>query len=245
VKVYKPKEPIPETEKFAYITAKEGHYLLKRNGFFDACVKVDSIPGLPAQEEYFVLKAPDKIPLALLRQALAFMEKVYETHKSEALVLLTHDNNEWGLHVPEQTVSSVRVEYTNDEKRRVVGSIHSHPGFSSTPSGIDENDELDFDGIHVVTSCFQPVPGGITVFAVVNGRRFPLPPENLIEGLRCEPVTFPGEWLDKVKPQPPTSVNGFLLGSGYAQDAVENDDEDEYGLWEREDAFPESKGGAR
>jgi hypothetical protein len=180
------------------------------------------------------------------------MEKVYETHKSEALVLLTHDNGEWGLHVPEQSVSAARVEYTNDEKRRVVGSIHSHPGFSSTPSGIDEADEQDFDGIHIVTSCFQPVPGGITAFAVVNGRRFRIPPENLIEGLEWPQVSFPEEWLAKVKTLPSAAVNGFLWGSGYAQDPAEKeeDEEDEEeggegGLWEREDAIPETKGGAQ
>lgn len=199
MKIYQPGEKIPESEMFAYITARGGHYLMKRNGFFDACVKVDELPGHEEQEEFFHLRT-GKLPLALLWQALAFMEKVHEKHASEALVLLTYEE-EWGLYVPKQEVSAASVEYENDENERVVGSIHSHPGFRAAPSSIDVHDELNFDGVHIISSGFVPVAACISAFAVVNGRRFELDPAELIEELQVPDVEVPAAWMKKVTKQ--------------------------------------------
>lgn len=239
MKVYKPGDRALEKEAFAFVTARDGHYLLKRNGFFDACVRVESIPDMPEQKEFFTLKA-GKIPLALFLEALAFMEAVYRRHKSEALVLLTHEKGAWGIHVPEQRVSGASVTYVNRDKVRAVGTLHSHPGFSPTPSGTDEHDEMAFDGVHVITAAFHPLPEAVRAFAVVNGRRFQLDPKDLIEGLDKAAAAFPEEWLGKVTP---TSAEPLGERWGYAGDAYPETGEEEETLswWEREDAFPEER----
>src|SRR3972149_1761004 len=101
MKIYKPKQRIPEDESYAYITAKGGHYLFKRGEMFDACVKVDEIPDLPEQEEFIELKTT-KIPFELIEQTLAFFQKVYDKYGTEAMVLLTYEEKKWGLYVPAQ-----------------------------------------------------------------------------------------------------------------------------------------------
>lgn len=251
-KVYKPGEIVPASEPFAYVTGHTGHFLVKRNKLFEACVRVECIPGQPEQREFFRLKT-GKIPMALFRQVLAFLEKVYEAHRSEGIVLLTHENGQWGIHVPDQEVGAAHLKYENKEKARVVGSIHSHPGFTSTPSGTDEHDELDFDGIHVVTAGFLPIADCITAFGVVNGRRFRIPVEDLIEDLAPVEATFPEEWLKRVKirksePRMPVDSGlwtqesqAYVPGSDlFDDDALDEDLEDEEEPepgWEREDVL--------
>lgn len=183
---------------YRYLVGKGGHYLAKRNGIFTACVKVEECQEYPEVEEFFQLTTR-KIPFSLFQQALAFLKAVHEKHKSEGMVLLTHKDGLWGIVIPKQEVSTASVKYENDGHTRVVGSIHSHPGFSSTPSGTDHHDEINFDGIHIVVSGFDCL-ADITVHAVVNGGRFQLRPDYAIEGLENK-ATFPEEWLQKVSPK--------------------------------------------
>ncbi|NUQ35406.1 MAG: Mov34/MPN/PAD-1 family protein [Planctomycetaceae bacterium] len=197
MKMYQPGDEIPPSEPFAFITASGGHYLFKRNSIFEACVRTDQLPGLEEQKEFFHLKTP-LMPLILFRQALAFMEAVYEKHRSEAMLLLTFDDGQWGLHVPKQTVSRAGIKYENNEHCRAVGSIHSHPDMHHHPSATDEHDECDFDGIHLIVSSFDPAPSSTACFAVVNGKRFELDPGVVIEGMGREKIDIPAEWLSKV-----------------------------------------------
>lgn len=235
MKAYTPGDPALEKEPFAFVTARDGHYLLKRNGLFDACVKVEAIPGVPEQKEFFALKV-SRIPSDLFLTALAFMKKAYEIYKSEALVLLTFEKGQWGLHVPKQEVGAAGVRYANRDRVRAVGSIHSHPGFSPTPSGIDERDEMAFDGVHVIVSSFHPAPQTMVAFAVVNGRRFAIRPQDLIEGLEGPDVPVPDEWLARVSGVP--TARSFQEASP-SHVATQEGRSWQGGLWEREDALAE------
>lgn len=191
-------QPVPENEKYAYIIARDGFYILKRNGLFEACVAVDTIPELAEQEQTFTLKAK-KIPYELIRQVLAFFYAVYLKHKSEAAVLLCYENEEWSVTVPEQRVSAGSVKYSLNGNKRVVGSIHSHPGFGAFASGTDQNDELNHDGLHLIFSRFDEIKPELACYAVVNGVRFELEPEYLIEGIPDPVNLVDSNWLEKVK----------------------------------------------
>jgi len=183
---------------FRFLVGKEGHYLRKRNGIFEACVKVPSNPEYGAVEESFALTAP-KIPMSLFEQALAFLGKVYDLHRTEGVALLSYDPREgWSLYVPRQKVGGLHVEYENDERRRVVGSIHSHPGIAARASGTDEKDELAFDGLHMIVSGFTIPTCGLLVVAAVNGRRFEIDPEDVIEGFEAVQAEVPDAWLRKI-----------------------------------------------
>ena len=139
IKTYFAGQPIPENEQYAYLIAKDGFYMVKRNGLFDSCIMVETLPDIPEQEETFVLKAK-KIPYELIKQVLAFFYAVYQQHRSEAMVLLCYEEDNWSIYVPEQQVAGARVDYKNDCNKRVVGSIHSHPAFGLGASGTDDHD---------------------------------------------------------------------------------------------------------
>ena len=132
---------------------------------------------------------------------MVFFHAVYQQHKSEAMVLLCYEKDTWSVYVPEQEVSGCSVKYTNDDHRRVVGSIHSHPGFGTHASSTDDEDELNFDGLHLIISSFDEVKPEIACSIVINGRRTQLKSEEIIEGIN-EPVKMTNpEWLKKVKPK--------------------------------------------
>lgn len=199
VKTYFTGQEIPPNEDYAYIIAKDGFYMLKRNGVFESCTWIENIPDLPEQEETFELKAK-KIPYQLIKQALAFFYAVYQEHRTEAMVLLCYEDEEWSIYVPEQTVSTGSIKYENNGNRRFAGSIHSHPGFGTTPSNTDDKDEICFDGIHIIIGRFDEVMSEMAVYAVVNGRRFEIEPETIIEDLPDPRLTVSPDWLKKVAP---------------------------------------------
>jgi len=196
IKTYYAGQPIPENEKYAYIVARNGYYVVKRNCVFESCTKIDEIPDLPEQEETFDLMAK-KIPYTLIKEVLAFFYEVYKQHKSEAMVLLCYENDEWSIYVPEQEVSGMSVKYNNDRKH-VVGSIHSHPGFGTSASRTDEKDEENFDGIHIIISKFDEVRPELSCYVAINGRRALIEAETIIEKVE-EHETVNKEWLGKVK----------------------------------------------
>lgn len=200
-------QPVPENENFAYIIGKDGFYILKRNGVFEACVLIESIPDITEQEETFLLKAK-KIPYELIKQVLGFFFAVYQKHKSEAMVLLCYEQDNWSVHVPEQEVSTASVKYKNDG-RGIVGSIHSHPGFSCTASGVDDKDEANFDGLHLIISKFEEICPEIACYVVINGRRFEVESDKVIDGFPQPCQMASEEWLKKVNPQ-----QGFFFETG-------------------------------
>lgn len=194
-------------EPFAYVTGRDGHYLLKRNGIFEAVVKIDCHPDYEPVQQHFRLTAP-RIPYVVIEQAASFLRAVYDRHGTEAVALLCyHVDTGWTLSIPRQTVSSFSVAYDNHEHKRVVGSIHSHPGIEATASVTDELDEADFDGVHIVINPLSTLEHGMTVTASVNGRRFPLPLESVVDDLPSRANGVPEAWLSQVNPV------GHLAGS--------------------------------
>lgn len=198
IKTYFAGQPIPENEKYAYIVAKDGYYVLKKNNVFESCTKIDAIPDLSEQEETFDLKAK-KIPYSLIKEVLAFFYEVFKQYKSEAMVLLCYSEDNWSLVVPDQEVAGASVKYSNNHKH-VVGSIHSHPGFGAFASGTDERDEVNFDGIHIIISKFDEVKPELSCYVVINGRRAMIEPERVLENIAESTNPVNQEWLKKVKP---------------------------------------------
>ncbi len=90
---------------------------------------------------------------------------------------------------------------------RLVGTIHSHGGFGAYASSIDEDDEAELDGLHVVVGDFDRRRLGYSAAIVVDGIRFSLKTGQLIERPRrlAEP---PDEWLRKVRLAPPPRPKG-------------------------------------
>jgi len=207
----------------AFVVARDGLYLRKRSLLGLSQTKVGRIAHLPEGREFVDYTLP-KVPSDLMARAVGFFRAVYRLHRTEAAVLLVWLDAGFDLVVPAQKVSSVSVRFDLADGdvpsgSRLVGSIHSHGGFSAYASSIDEDDEAELDGLHVVVGDFDRRRLGYSAAIVVDGIRFHLKTGQLIERPRrlAEP---PDEWLQKVKLAPPAPLKSKpsmaeYLGRGF------------------------------
>lgn len=195
----------------AFVVARDGLYLRKRSLLGLSQTKVGRIAHLPEGKE-FVDYALPKVPADLMARAVGFFRAVYRLQRTEAAVLLVWRDGSFDLAVPTQKVSSVSVKFDLSEGdvpagSRVVGSMHSHGGYTAYASSIDEDDEAELDGLHIVVGDFDRRRLGYSATVVVDGIRFTLKTGQLIERPRrlAEP---PDDWLRKVKKAPPPRPKG-------------------------------------
>lgn len=190
----------------AFVVARDGLYLRKRSLLGLSQTKVGRVAHLADGKE-FVDYALPKVPQDLMARAVGFFRAVYRLHKTEAAVLLLWRDGSFDLAVPDQKVSSVSVKFDLSDGdvpagARLVGTIHSHGGFGAYASSIDEDDEAELDGLHVVVGDFDRRRLGYSAAIVVDGIRFTLKVGHLIERPR-RLVEPPDDWLRKVKLAPP------------------------------------------
>jgi hypothetical protein len=190
----------------AFVVARDGLYLRKRSLLGLSQTKVGRVAHLPDGKE-FVDYALPKVPSDLMARAVGFFRAVYRLHMTEAAVLLLWREGSFDLVVPTQKVSSVSVKFdvSDDDLpagSRLVGTMHSHGGFTAYASSTDEDDEAELDGLHVVVGDFDRRRLGYSAAIVVDGIRFTLETGKLIERPR-RLVEPPDDWLMKVKLAPP------------------------------------------
>lgn len=190
----------------AFVVARDGLYLRKRSLLGLSQTKVDRVDHLPVEEEYIEYALP-KLPQDLMARVVGFFRAVYRMHRTEALVLLLWRGGSFDVLVPRQKVgsASVRHELRDGDvpgRRRVVGSIHSHGAFGAGASSVDEDDEAEFDGLHVVVGDLDRRRPSYSAAIAVDGHRFEVRPSVVLErpGRLIEP---PEEWLRRVKLLPP------------------------------------------
>jgi hypothetical protein len=190
----------------AFVVARDGLYLRKRSLLGLSQTKVGRVAHLPEGRE-FVDYALPKVPADLMARAVGFFRAIYRLHKTEAAVLLLWRDGSFDLAVPDQKVSSVSVKFDVSDaelpaKSRLVGTMHSHGGFTAYASTTDEDDEAELDGLHVVVGDFDRRRLGYSAAIVVDGIRFTLKMGQLFERPR-RLVEPPADWLRKVKLAPP------------------------------------------
>ena len=179
-----------------YILARNGFYIHRDMGLIVGTVKVNQMSFLEPIEpwaEFFVPLIPEDIT----RQTVAFFRAVYRKMKTEAAVLLHYNEatNEFCLTCPEQEVSGASVAYDSSDRIDeflLVGSLHSHCGFSAFHSGGDRNDEEAFDGLHITIGNNDSDQFSVVSSLVINGNRFVRAPESVLGGIRL---------VNKVKPK--------------------------------------------
>jgi len=190
----------------AFVVARDGLYLRKRSLLGLSQTKVGRVAHLPEGKE-FVDYALPKVPADLMARAVGFFRAIYRLHKTEAAVLLLWRDGSFDLAVPDQKVSSVSVRFDVSDgdvpaRSRLVGTIHSHGGFTAYASSTDEDDEAELDGLHIVIGDFDRRRLGYSAAIVVDGIRFHLKTGQLLERPR-RLVEPPADWLRKVKLAPP------------------------------------------
>ncbi len=190
----------------AFLVARDGVYLRKRTLLGESQTKVDRLAHLPTAQEYVEYTLP-KIPADLMGRVVGFFRAVYRAQRTEALVLLTWEAGRFALHVPRQRVSGSSVKFTlaDDELpagSRLVGTIHSHGAFGAFASSIDEADEAELDGLHLVIGDLDRRAPSYSAAIAIDGQRFTVGLRLVLERPRrfVEP---PADWLGRVKLLPP------------------------------------------
>ena len=200
----------------AFLVARDGVYLRKRTLLGESQTKVDRLAHLPTAQEYVEYTLP-KIPADLMGRVVGFFRAVYRAQRTEALVLLTWEAGRFALHVPRQRVSGSSVKFTlaDDELpagSRLVGTIHSHGAFGAFASSIDEADEAELDGLHLVIGDLDRRAPSYSAAIAIDGQRFTVGLRLVLERPRrfVEP---PADWLGRVKLLPPPRPRKRKAGS--------------------------------
>ena len=170
-----------------YIVSKEGVYLKKKLGIMESITPVKGISTLESIEMMATMHIKP-IPGTLFAPVIDFFKKVYKEHRSEAIVLLFYNEEKrtYKIVPPAQKVSGAAVDYNRAmtiEDHIMVGDIHSHAGFSAFHSGVDDDDEKSFDGLHITIGNNNDDEVSISTSIVSNGQRFIADTMDYVNGL--------------------------------------------------------------
>lgn len=217
-----------QLDDICYIVNKEGTFLRKKIGITDALVKVNNISHLKSSISSFGKINIPKIPGSYVSKLTKFFKWAYDEYNGESIVLIYYDPelNDFEIFPTDQEVSGASASYTKEGLSHtgylLVGTIHSHANFGASHSGVDDDDELNFDGVHVTIGNVNDTYQSISCSVVVNGNRFIYDAENYLEGIikinnqelnnqqkfvkdnrylvsGLTSEVFPDEWKDKVQ----------------------------------------------
>jgi hypothetical protein len=204
-----PDEPWPQDEVF-YTLSGSGLFLCRNTRFYRSAVRARRAPTeLAPQDESLVFNFP-RIPVQALEQTVGFFEWAFRQRGAEAVLLLAWDDvrQRVELIAPQQEATSyrtssgqvwaesVRYEFPHPlpEGLTIFGDCHSHCEMSAYASSMDQRDEELFNGLHVVAGRIDLEPPHWHVEAAVDGARFAVDPQHVLEGYRCRDHRFPDEW---------------------------------------------------
>lgn len=204
----------PEGPRLFYLLSSSGTFKCRNHEFFRSCVPAEGGPSALAPQEPFVECGFPVIPRGLFEQVVGFFDRIRLLHNSEASVLLTYDRDteEVEAVVPPQTATVVRyadgyqhpigLYYyppTDLKPSQVVfGDIHSHVNLSAYSSATDVEDEAHSAGLHIVVGRLAQEPMETHIEVVVDGSRFELDLEQVVEGYGARSPGFPPEWVGQV-----------------------------------------------
>lgn len=211
------KTELPNEDVF-YIIAKDGIFLRKKVGIVDSLIPVDKISTLHEIEPFASLDI-SKIDAVKFAKILQFFKDIYNKYKSECIALLYYDKSRrrYRLYIPHQKITAASIDYVKNKTFKdynLIGTIHSHAGFSAFHSGTDKNDEASFDGIHITVGNINDPEVSIEASVVVNGSRFTVNPLDYVEDIVFIDTTkryishvpfnkrnYNKEWLEKIEPK--------------------------------------------
>lgn len=202
-------------DTFFYVMTADGLFVCRNHKFFRSCVPAPRWPSALARQDTFLKVAYPKMPRAMIERIVGFFSEVADRHNSEAGVLLAWDEPAQRLHVvvPDQvaTVSrnwygdvfpiGLKYEWPTElpEGWVIIGDVHSHVDHWPNPSYIDDLDETHRAGVHVVVGRIRSEPPEFHIEAVVDGQRFILRPDQIMDDYRRRRDKIPRAWLEKVR----------------------------------------------
>jgi hypothetical protein len=208
--------PWPADEGVFHLMTRDGLFIARNNEHFTSCVPVAKFPvSLASQASFLRIRYP-KLSRRQYELIVGFFTRIADLYTAEAFVLLAWDRKacRYRLIVPKQTATvgcssngsnryPIGVYYTIDPSLpvdwNVIGSVHSHVDEGASSSGVDVADEKHRAGLHIIIGrIHDPVPE-VHVSAVVDGMRFRVAPERVIEGFRKRRIHVPREWIERLK----------------------------------------------
>lgn len=208
-----PDMPRPDDSEFYWLT-RTGAFFCRNHPFFASDVPSRRpVRALADHEPGVVVRYP-LVKASMLETIVGFFARVYEMHRSEAVVLLVWDSGDlrYRLFVPHQEATVWRTysgwRSPQDVSYRVpvlppgqllVGDIHSHGNMAAFTSHQDAMDEKYRDGIHAVVGRIEDEPPDLHVELAVDGHRFRLEPGQIFAGYERRRRYVPQQWLDRVK----------------------------------------------
>jgi len=203
--------PWPREETF-YLLCGNGLFLCRNHPFFRSCVPADAPCELARHNPFLHLRYP-RIPRSLLEEAVGFFAAMGATHGAEAALMLIWDkhNEKVRLMAPSEIC---RVYETSHGDRYPVGlqyelpqqlpegwmlfgDIHSHVDGSAYASQTDKLDEMYRPGLHIVVGRIREEPPEFHVEAMVDGVRFKVKPDKVLEGYARRRTDVCNEWFEK------------------------------------------------
>jgi PRTRC genetic system protein A len=191
--VYKEGMDLPK-EGIYFVVAQNGNFIHQDNEIFQCLAPVKNISCLDFLEntQKINLKLP-KIPANLIYQVKEFFKLVTEKYRCECEVTIyfNSEKKHYKIIVPNQSATYSKVEYDYMPTAHVeemsnylrVGTIHSHCDFSAFHSSVDIDDEIDFNGLHIVFGNNDKDLFTISSVASVNGCRNELNCLDFIDGV--------------------------------------------------------------
>ncbi len=219
-------DSLPQGSDYFLLTSR-GIYLRKSTNLIDALVKVDGIAALADIAPYANMNVPALSPEIIVR-TLLFFRTVFRKYRSEALVLLYYSPTlkRYTLSCPHQQVGIAMVDYESAERIegfQLVGSIHSHPTFSSTASSIDHHDEKEFDGLHIIMGAMDQPYFTMNCEIVVNNNRFHVESTDVVNNLHVvdwEPTKHTYYRREMIPRVMPATVDGHMKQSQLFDEAT-------------------------
>jgi hypothetical protein len=206
-------------ENIYYLLTGSGAFVAQKNELYSSLTQARMIPGLIQQKPYLSLSLP-KMPGELFGRMYGFFEAAYQRWEGEAVVFIFYSpqSQEYRLDVPPQTLfrhrtlkggwrTERKVAYSYLERPAgfiKLGDAHSHGDLPAFFSCADDEDDVE-DGLKITMGRLDEEEPDLKVSFMVNGTRFNLNPENLIEDF-SQPIRPSQEWLERitcsaVKPQ--------------------------------------------
>ena len=232
----------PDEPRMFYLLASTGLHKCRNHEFFRSCVPAERGPNELAAQAAFMECGFPLIPRTLFERVVGFFDKIRHLHNSEASVLLAYDREDEAVHavVPDQTATVIRYSdgyqhpiglfyYPPTDLPRhwvVFGDIHSHVDLAAYSSATDVDDETHSAGLHIVVGRLQREPMETHVEAVVDGKRFGLKLEDVVEGYEARSSDVPEEWIDKVEIEASSAwSSGSWSSKGWAATHSTDDEE--------------------
>jgi proteasome lid subunit RPN8/RPN11 len=206
--------PWPGEESVFYVLSGCGLFLCRNHPYFRSSVPARNWPkDLALHDRSLSLHLP-KVPRRQLELIVGFFSQVADSCGGEAAAfLLWHEERRrMRFWVPSQVTTvrhrdgrqtpiSLRYEMETpvDAGWTVLGDVHSHVDGAAYCSSIDREDEAYRPGLHIVVGRIGWEPPEFHCEFAVDGSRFEVADEEVLEGYVRRRSRIPQGWMRKVR----------------------------------------------